>query len=380
VSATSSSQPLDAFPILPRQPATPKFPTIQRQTTQFQAVELETVNCLLCGGREHETLIVARDHLTGLGGDFRVVRCRHCQLAFTNPRPNAASLGLFYPANYAPHAERQTDGGWRERWLRMLEVAHLRRRFGYPPQTNAASTVMASWLARAVIRRRRAREQWIPYRAPGRLLDFGCGAGQFSKRMRDYGWNVEGLDVSPQVVQMLRETCGLRTHLGSLPHPDIPEGSFAAITMWHSLEHVPFPQEVLRAAWHALQPGGLLAVGVPNFASWSFRQFREHWTGLGLPRHLTHFTPTTLRHMVEAAGFRVLALEQVGRDGWIRKSARRRIKVQRGAGTGWLRALQWKGLAHLAAQWTELTDQADTLRLIAEKIAAPTQLELAARD
>jgi 2-polyprenyl-3-methyl-5-hydroxy-6-metoxy-1,4-benzoquinol methylase len=239
---------------------------------------------------------------------------------------------------------------------------------------------MASWLARAVIRRRRAREQWIPYRAPGRLLDFGCGAGQFSKRMRDYGWNVEGLDVSPQVVQMLRETCGLRTHLGSLPHPDIPEGSFAAITMWHSLEHVPFPQEVLRAAWHALQPGGLLAVGVPNFASWSFRQFREHWTGLGLPRHLTHFTPTTLRHMVEAAGFRVLALEQVGRDGWIRKSARRRIKVQRGAGTGWLRALQWKGLAHLAAQWTELTDQADTLRLIAEKIAAPTQLELAARD
>jgi 2-polyprenyl-3-methyl-5-hydroxy-6-metoxy-1,4-benzoquinol methylase len=154
--------------------------------------------------------------------------------------------------------------------------------------------------------------------------------------------------------------------LGTLPHPDVPAASFDAITMWHSLEHVPSPQKVLRGASDALRTGGILAVSVPNFASWSFRQFQQHWFGLALPRHLTHFTPPTLCRMVEAAGFRVLSIDQVGRDGWIRKSARQ--AAQDGEETGRVRLLRWKWLAAPAARWTELTGQADSLRLIAEKV------------
>lgn len=329
-------------------------------------VETETVDCPCCGGGDHDTVIVADDPLTGLGGLFQVVRCRACRLCFTNPRPTAHSLGLFYPADYRPHFERQNGPHSRRSWRGRLEWALLRQRYGYLPRPTDAMTGFTSAVARVVIRRTRARERWVPFRAPGRLLDFGCGAGNFLRQMREYGWNVEGLDFSPRMVQALREKGEFPTHLGTLPHRQVAAGSFDAITMWHSLEHVPRPREILQAASDALRPGGLLAVSVPNFASWSFRQFRAQWTGLALPRHLVHFIPQTLGRMVEAAGLRVLSVEQIGRDGWIRKSARR--TAEEGKLPQRLRLLRRKGPAGLVARWTELTAQADTFRLIAEKI------------
>jgi 2-polyprenyl-3-methyl-5-hydroxy-6-metoxy-1,4-benzoquinol methylase len=323
---------------------------------------MELVDCLLCGGVDHATVVIAPDHLTRLGGNFRVVRCRNCQLAYTNPRPAERARGLFYPPDYAPHQDPASDGKPLGAWRRKLEHAALRRRHGYPPPIADLRTAFRSMLARAVFRRKRDRQHWIPFRIPGRLLDFGCGADDFLPLMRDYGWQVEGLDLFPQVLDALRRKAGIRGHLGTLPHPDVRAGSYDAITMRHSLEHVPFPKEVLKAAAEALRTGGILVVGVPNLASWAFRHFKQNWTGLALPRHLTHFTPSTLCRMVEAAGFRVLSIEQIGRDGRIRKSAR--IATQAGQPN----VLRWKSLAGLVARWTELTGQADSLRLIAEKI------------
>ncbi|HET6323886.1 MAG TPA: class I SAM-dependent methyltransferase [Planctomycetaceae bacterium] len=338
------------LPLAAAGPAQPQIP-----------VELESVACLLCGGGDHETVVIGHDHLTQIGGNFRVVRCRNCRLAFTNPRPTVRDLGLFYPADYAPHLESDSAavrfGGWR----RKLEHAALKHRYGYPSPIADERTSVQSLLARAVFRRRRDRQHWVPFRAPGRLLDFGCGGDDFLAVMRDFGWHVEGIDLFPQVVDALRARMGIRAHLGTLPHPDIPPESFDAITMRHSLEHVPFPKDVLKAAGDALRSGGILVVGVPNFASWSFRHFQQNWTGLALPRHLTHFTPLTLSRMVEATGFRVLSIEQIGRGGRIRKSARMATRARRPS------VLRWNVLAGLVARWTELTTQGDSLRLIAEK-------------
>ena len=104
---------------------------------------------------------------------------------------------------------------------------------------------------------------------------------------------------------------------------------------------------------------------MPNFDSWSLHQFQGDWFGLALPRHFTHFTPSTLRRMIEAAGFRVLLIEQVGRDGWIRKSARTLAINERVSKR--LALLRSKALAALVARWTEITGQADSFRLLAEK-------------
>lgn len=322
---------------------------------------MESVDCLLCGGADHETIVITHDRLTRIGGNFRVVRCRDCQLAFTNPRPTDRARGLFYPNDYAPHLQPKAGVGALHSWRRQLERAALRQRYGYPPPIADLQTVWQSLVARVVFRRRRDRQHWVPFRPPGRLLDFGCGADDFLDQMRDYGWQVEGIDLFPQVTETVRQK-GIRAHLGTLPHADIKAGTFDAITMRHSLEHVPYPKQVMQAAADALRVGGIVVVGLPNFASWSFRHFRENWTGLALPRHLTHFTPTTLCRLAESVGFRVLSIEQIGRDGRVRKSARIATRAGRPS------LLRWKGLAGLVARWTELTGQADSLRMIAEKI------------
>ena len=144
----------------------------------------------------------------------------------------------------------------------------------------------------------------IPWHGRGRLLDFGCGGGAYLERMHRQGWDVTGLDVSAAAVECVRTRLGLRALLGTLPHPELKPATFDVVTMWHSLEHVHEPLEVLRAAHQLLAPGGKLLVATPNIDSLPFRWFGQAWYGLDLPRHLTHFSSRTLRRLLERAGER----------------------------------------------------------------------------
>ncbi len=122
-------------------------PSSQASPLAGQApLELETVACLLCGGTDHETIVITHDRLTRIGGNFRVVRCRNCQLAFTNPRPTARDRELFYPADYAPHLEPAANAGALANWRRKLEHAVLCDRYGYPPAHFNAATRLQSLL------------------------------------------------------------------------------------------------------------------------------------------------------------------------------------------------------------------------------------------
>ncbi|MFQ5734326.1 MAG: class I SAM-dependent methyltransferase, partial [Planctomycetaceae bacterium] len=330
----------------------------------------ELVSCLLCGGDDYRTVLIAADPVTGLGGNFRVVECRECGLAFTNPRPTVASIGQFYPVDYAPHAERGHRSSLRDRIARRLERAVLRTSFGYPPAARPGTRI-ASCLGRLMIRGSRQRQTWFPFRPPGRLLDFGCGAGGFLREMRDFGWQVEGLDVSAPVAAQVEQSTGIRVRAGTLPHPELRGESFDAVTMWNSLEHVHRPRETVKAARELLRPGGLLVIGVQNFESWSAGMFREHWHGLELPRHLTQFTPATLRRMLETEGFRVRSIDQIGRVGWIRHSARR--SLQAGNARWWTKLLTWKPVAKAIAGWSDNQDyqaQRRKLQTLASKRAA----------
>jgi 2-polyprenyl-3-methyl-5-hydroxy-6-metoxy-1,4-benzoquinol methylase len=328
-------------------------------------VELEHVACPLCGETDFDTIVQTHGFDTDLAGDFRVVQCTRCGLGYTNPRPTQSSIGQFYRPDYGPHEGHDWDDGWRGRWRRRLEHAVLRSDFNYPPQPSDAWTRAAALLGRAWFRSRRQRATWVPYRGAGRLLDFGCGGSSFGRQMKEYTWTVEGLDRSALVATKVERELGIRVHVGTLPHPDVPPSTFDAITMWSSLEHVHDPRQVVGAARDALRPDGILVVYVPNLAGWSFHAFREAWLGLDLPRHLTHFTPETLRDLLDREGFRVRQLHQIGRDGWLRKSARRARRL--GVGSQWSRACAWKPIALARSRWTELTQRADSILALAER-------------
>ena len=66
------------------------------------ALELESVGCPLGCGTGDEPVVQGFDRLTGGPGRYQVVRCQNCGLMRTNPRPTGASIGIFYPDDYAP--------------------------------------------------------------------------------------------------------------------------------------------------------------------------------------------------------------------------------------------------------------------------------------
>jgi len=174
-----------------------------------------------------------------------------------------------------------------------------------------------------------------------------------------------GLDVSTNAVQHVREELRLPALVGTLPHPELRPASFDVITMWHSLEHVHAPLEVLQEAHRLLVPGGKLIVAVPNIDSLPFRWFGAAWFGLDLPRHLTHFAPWTLHLMLERARFQVGPIRMVRHSSWLRSSAK--LAFQQGKGPPWQRWLRSKSFSRLAAWYCSLTHQLDCMMVVATR-------------
>lgn len=151
--------------------------------------------------------------------------------------------------------------------------------------------------------------------APGRnrLLDVGCGTGEFLVLAREQGWDVMGVEVAEAGVAAARAV-GLPVRIGTLLTAALPESSFDVVTFWNVLDCVTDPVEQARAAKRVLAPGGLLFARVNNltFHSALYRashllQPRPRLADLLLKQYIFNqisFNPRTLRRTLERAGFR----------------------------------------------------------------------------
>lgn len=78
--------------------------------------------------------------------------------------------------------------------------------------------------------------------------------------------------------------------------------------MWHVLEHLANPAAVFEALAEKLEPGGVMALGVPNPSSLQFRLLRARWAHLDAPRHLCLIPPDALIDRGEQLGLRNVAI------------------------------------------------------------------------
>ncbi|MFF2902068.1 class I SAM-dependent methyltransferase [Streptomyces sp. NPDC057966] len=115
---------------------------------------------------------------------------------------------------------------------------------------------------------------------PGDVLDLGCGGGGDALWLARLGWRVTAVDVSSVAVERLRGAAlahGLADRISAQQHDlrrSFPDGTFDLVCA-HYL-HTPLDLDrpvVLRAAAHALRPGGrLLVVDHGSTAPWSWAQ------------------------------------------------------------------------------------------------------------
>ena len=286
-----------------------------------QKTEMEFVPCNLCGQEEWDEVLVAQDLLYGREGDFTLVRCKNCSLTFLNPRPKKEHLAYFYPSEYRPHQSpkpKKRRNFLETRWRvvqERLRTLVLREFYGYPglepEKKNLAFRLLLKILLFPYYLWHKKHIGTLPYRGEGKVLDIGCGAGRHLARLKKYGWDAYGIDISERVAQMARDQFGLEVVQGDILEHQFPEEAFDIVTMWFSLEHMPEPRQVLLEVNRILKPGGLLIISIPNIDGWLAKRLRERWYSLQLPTHLYLFTPGTTKKMLAAAGFRVVKIRHI---------------------------------------------------------------------
>jgi 2-polyprenyl-3-methyl-5-hydroxy-6-metoxy-1,4-benzoquinol methylase len=140
----------------------------------------------------------------------------------------------------------------------------------------------------------------------GRLLDVGCGSGGFLREMhRLGGWQVQGIEIDPDMVRFAQAELGLDVSQTRLEEADFPDHAFDVVTMWDVLEHMHDPLTVLREIRRILRPGGLVICSTPNVASLDAAIFGRYWIGFDVPRHLYTFSPSTLPALLRKAALDV---------------------------------------------------------------------------
>jgi 2-polyprenyl-3-methyl-5-hydroxy-6-metoxy-1,4-benzoquinol methylase len=141
---------------------------------------------------------------------------------------------------------------------------------------------------------------------PGHIVEIGPSQGVFAAAVSAAGYDVVGLEMDPACCRHLEEVVGVRAINTDAPAAVLPElqPSRAAV-MWHVLEHLPNPWELLRAVAANLERGGVLALATPNPQSLQMRVFGSRWVHLDAPRHVTLVPLSALEEELAGLGLRL---------------------------------------------------------------------------
>jgi 2-polyprenyl-3-methyl-5-hydroxy-6-metoxy-1,4-benzoquinol methylase len=184
----------------------------------------------------------------------------------------------------------------------------------------------------AVPERFAARRDWLlAHVARGaRVLDVGCGAGEFASALRAAGAHPVGVDVAREALRRAAaRDAALELRLWA-PGEPLPadDASFDAAWAGEVIEHVADVAPWLSEIRRVLRPGGELLLSTPHHGrgrmlalALSRRRFAEHFE----PRsdHVRFFSPDTLGELLEDLGFDVLELRPALRRSTILGVARR---------------------------------------------------------
>jgi 2-polyprenyl-3-methyl-5-hydroxy-6-metoxy-1,4-benzoquinol methylase len=235
-------------------------------TAVLESPMLTGMCCGSCGGDSWSPLVGdLTDYLTQ--ETFEIHRCNQCGLLMTEPLPQGQSIARYYPPQYRGNRHGFTGG-------------------------------VRSSLRRRVV------ESNFPKGFRGRLLDIGCGDGSFAMHMKSHGWEVSATEIDPDTVdRMCRK--GVDAKLSGDAESDGFDQKFDAITCWHVMEHLEHPRQVTEWVKTQLAEDGVFQATVPNARSLQAKIFGRHWVHLDVPRHRQHYSPATLRSMLQHAGFEI---------------------------------------------------------------------------
>ncbi|MBT8317637.1 MAG: class I SAM-dependent methyltransferase [Lutibacter sp.] len=129
-----------------------------------------------------------------------------------------------------------------------------------------------------------------------KLLDIGCGTGDFLLTCKNNGWTVVGVEPNSKAKNLAISK--LNSNKKSKVHSNLENigtQKFDVITLWHVLEHVPNLENYILKLKSLLKPNGILVIAVPNYRSFDATHYKQFWAAYDVPRHLWHFSKKSIQ-------------------------------------------------------------------------------------
>jgi 2-polyprenyl-3-methyl-5-hydroxy-6-metoxy-1,4-benzoquinol methylase len=267
-------------------------------------------HCPVCGSASIEPVFSAKDY-TVSGEKFSIWQCRECTLRFTQDVPSVHAIGRYYKSeDYISHTNT----------------------------SRGAVNKLYKAVRKRTLKQKRQLVCKVTSKKQGSLLDVGSGTGSFVKEMKDHGWQVTGLEPDADARKVAKEhfNCELEdSHKLFALAPD----SFDAVTLWHVLEHVEDLTRYLEQLKLVLKSNGRLVIAVPNYTSLDASKYKGNWAAYDVPRHLYHFSPRSMRMLMERMGMQILEYKPMWFDSFYVSLLSSKYRHQR---TKWVSAL-WTG-------------------------------------
>jgi 2-polyprenyl-3-methyl-5-hydroxy-6-metoxy-1,4-benzoquinol methylase len=241
--------------------------------------------CPVCHSTQIEDAFSAKDY-TVSKEIFIVAKCSACTHMFTQNVAAQKEIGKYYQSeNYISHSDTQ------EGIVNKLYHAVRKR-----------TLVSKKNLVQSETRKQQ-----------GKILDIGCGTGAFLHTMQLAGWGGIGLEPDDTARKKAEELYNIH------PKPsheifDLPHNSYDAITMWHVLEHVHQLHEYIAQLKNMLATNGKIFIAVPNYTSYDAQHYAAYWAAYDVPRHLYHFSPASMKNLLEQHGLTIKKIKPMWFD------------------------------------------------------------------
>lgn len=280
--------------------------------------------CPWCGSDKAQINLWLKDEFL-TKEDFHICECLNCGLLYTMPRPDKEKLGNYYKSEeYYSHQENKK--GFIPKIYERVKKTNLKYKYK---------------IATAGIE-------------IGKMLDIGCGVGDFLHTAETHGWECIGVEPSEEAKEIARQRTKAKI-IESNELENLPDHSFDIITMWHVLEHVENLKWQVEQLQRLIKPTGRIIIALPNYKSYDGQYYKEKWAAYDVPRHLNHFDKTTLSKIFRTKELRLTKIEKLKWDAYYISYMSEQYKLHqfplfRGIYRGWVSNMK----ARRSAEWSSL--------------------------
>jgi len=185
-------------------------------------------------------------------------------------------------------------------------------------------------------------------RAHNSILDIGCGTGDFLHTMQKNHWQIAGMEPSDKARKQAESklSCPVAKDLSEIT------GRYNTITLWHVLEHIPDLPETIAKIKQLLEDDGTLIIAVPNHKSYDATFYKSWWAGYDVPRHIWHFSATSITNLTKEKGLKINQIKPMYFDSYYVSLLSERYKQNKLTFPGLIRALIIGSISNLLALFT----------------------------